>query len=319
MMQKKIAGYIKNHRVVTTTVDWSKKLVLPGFDGLPLYNVIDFFIQGIMKSSLTTRASALAFNFFLAIFPGLIFLFTLIPYIPIENFQDQLLHLMGDILPHNAYESVSSTIEDLITRQRGGLLSFGFLMAVYFATNGFNSMITAFNNSFHIAESRSVMMQFVVSISLVFIVTSLVFIAIALIIFSGITLNYFAEKGILQDSFQVFLLQAGKWFVVLCLLFFSFSFIYYIAPSKKSKFRFISAGSTLSTILSVITSLGFAWYVNNFGQYNKLYGSIGTIIVILLWMQFNSLILLIGFELNASIKNAGSCIKAEKVSVKLSA
>jgi membrane protein len=309
-MQQKLVGYIKSHRVITGLIEISKKLVIPGFDGLPLYDVISFFVTGVRKSSLTTRASALAFNFFLAIFPGLIFLFTLIPYIPIENFQDQLLHLMADILPANAFESLKMTIEDLVTRQRGGLLSFGFILAMYFATNGFSSMITAFNNSYYVAESRSALMQFLVSISLVFIVTFLVFIAIALIIFSGMTLNYLSEKGILQDSFSIFLIMAGKWIVVVSLLFFSFSCIYYIAPSKKSQYRFISAGSTLSTILSIFTSLGFAYYVNNFGQYNKLYGSIGTIIVILLWIQFNSLILLIGFELNASIKNAKSCLKA---------
>jgi membrane protein len=308
-MQQKLVGYIKSHRVITGLVEISKKLVIPGFDGLPLYDVISFFVTGVRKSSLTTRASALAFNFFLAIFPGLIFLFTLIPYIPIENFQDQLLHLMADILPANAFESLKMTIEDLVTRQRGGLLSFGFILAIYFATNGFSSMITAFNNSYYVAESRSALMQFLVSIFLVFIVTFLVFIAITLIIFSGIMLNYLSEKGILQDSFSIILIMAGKWLVVVSLLFFSFSCIYFIAPSKKSQYRFISAGSTLATILSIITSLGFAYYVNHFGQYNKLYGSIGTIIVILLWIQFNSFILLIGFELNASIKNAKSCMK----------
>jgi membrane protein len=306
-MQQKIAGYFKNNKSISSAVGLSKKIIIPGFDGLPLYDVVVFFIRGIKKSSLTTRASALAFNFFLAIFPALIFLFTLIPYIPIDNFQDQLLHLLGDILPQNAYDSVKQTTEDLVTRQRGGLLSFGFVLTIYFATNGFSSMINAFNQSYHIEETRTGLMQFVISLALVFIVTSLLFVAITLIIFSGITLDYLADIGVLKGSFQVFLLQLGKWLVVLALLFFSFSFIYYIGPSKKSKFRFISAGSTLATLLSIITSLGFAYYVNNFGQYNKLYGSIGTIIVILLWMQFNAFILLIGFELNAGIKNAKKC------------
>ena len=303
-MQQKVLNYLSNFLPVTIIVNWSKKLILPGFDGLPLYEVVRFFLQGINKGSLTTRASALAFNFFIAIFPGLIFLITLIPYIPIDDFQYQLLMLLKEILPYNAYESIKMTIEDLILRQRGGLLSFGFLLAVYFATNGFNSMITAFNHSYHIAETRTVFMQFIVSLALVFIVTVLVLIAIILIIFSGVTLDYLLDKGILQGSFHVYLLEAGKWLIILSLLFFCFSFMYYIGPSKKSKFRFISAGSTLSTLLSVITSILFAFYVNNFGQYNKLYGSIGTVIVILLWIQFNSLILLIGFELNASILNA---------------
>jgi membrane protein len=127
MIQQRVLGKIKNNKLISSTIGWSKKIVLPGFDGLPLYDVVAFFIQGINKSSLTTRASALAFNFFLAIFPALIFLFTLIPYIPIENFQYQLLHLMEDVLPYSAFESIKQTIEDLVTRQRGGLLSFGFV------------------------------------------------------------------------------------------------------------------------------------------------------------------------------------------------
>jgi membrane protein len=303
-MQQKLVGYIRNNKAISSAVGLSKRIIIPGFDGLPLYDVVTFFLRGINKSSLTTRASALAFHFFLAIFPALIFLFTLIPYIPIDNFQDQLLHLLADILPHNAYESVKQTIEDMVTRQRGGLLSFGFVLTIYFATNGFNSMINAFNQSFHIEETRSGFMQFIISLALVFIVTTLLFIAITLIIFSGMTLDYLVDLGFLEGSFQLFLLQSGKWLVILALLFFSFSFVYYIGPSQKSKFRFISAGSTLATLLSIITSLGFAYYVNNFGQYNKLYGSIGTIIVIMLWMQFNAFILLIGFELNAGIKNA---------------
>ncbi|HET6244025.1 MAG: YihY/virulence factor BrkB family protein [Bacteroidetes bacterium] len=301
-MQQKIFNYLKGLRTISAAIDWSKHLILPGFDGTPLYSVIKFFIQGVKKSSLTTRASALAFNFFIAIFPGLIFLFTLIPYIPIDDFQNQLLLLMKDILPYNAYESIKITIEDLVLRQRGGLLSIGFFLAVYFATNGFSSMIDAFNNSFYIAETRSTLMQFIISVALVFIITILILIAITFIVFSSLTLNYLLEKGILQDNYHVSLLHIGKWLVIVALLFFCFSFMYYIGPSKKSKFRFISAGSSLSTLLSILTSIGFAYYVNNFGQYNKLYGSIGTIIVILLWMQFNSLILLIGFELNASIK-----------------
>jgi membrane protein len=303
-MENKIVTDILHWKPVSVLVDFSKKIVLPGFDRLPLFEVITFFIRGLQKGSLTTRAAALAFNFFLAIFPGLIFLFTLIPYIPIDDFQYQLLHLMEDVLPYNAYESLKLTIEDLVTRQRGGLLSFGFILAMYFATNGFNSMITAFNNSYHINETRSIWMQILTSFALMFIITTLIFLAISLIVFSGIVLSSLTDHGILKNDFEIILLQSGKWLIVLALLFFCFSFMYYIGPSKKSKFRFISAGSTLSTILSIFTSLGFAFYVNNFGQYNKLYGSIGTIMVILLWIYFNTVILLIGFELNASIKNA---------------
>ena len=303
-MQQKIYNIILHWKPVVTAIELSKKIVLPGFDGLPLYDVVTFFIKGIQKGSLTTRASSLAFNFFLAIFPGIIFLFSLIPYIPIDNFQDQLLSLMEDMLPYNAFQAMKDTIEDILMHQRGGLLSFGFILTFYFATNGVNAMINAFNSSYYSVETRSPLMQRLVSFVLVFILTFLVLFSIALIVFSGLALDYLVDKGILQDTFTIYLLLIGKWLIIIGLFFFTFSFLYYYGPSRKSKFRFISPGSTLATILSIITSLGFAYYVNNFGQYNKLYGSIGTIVVVLLWLYFNSIILLVGFELNASIRNA---------------
>ena len=301
---QKIYKIILQWKPVVFVIELSKKIILPGFDGLPLYDVVVFFIKGIQKGSLTTRASSLAFNFFLAIFPGIIFLFSLIPYIPIDDFQDQLLSLMKDMLPYNAFQAMKSTIEDILMHQRRGLLSFGFILTFYFATNGVNAMINAFNSSYYSIETRSPLMQRLVSFILVFILTFLVLFSIALIVFSGLALDYLVEKGILQDAFTIYLLLIGKWLTIVGLFFFTFSFLYYYGPSRKSKFRFISPGSTLATILSIITSLGFAYYVNNFGQYNKLYGSIGTIVVVLLWLYFNSIILLLGFELNASIRNA---------------
>ena len=126
--------------------------MLPGFDGLPLYEVADFFFTGIHKGGIKTRASSLAFSFFFALFPAIIFLFTLIPYIPIQNFQDQLLYLIKNVLPSNAYESTRDTIEDIVKHQRGGLLSLGFFLALYFTSNGFMAMMKGFNTSYHIAE-----------------------------------------------------------------------------------------------------------------------------------------------------------------------
>jgi membrane protein len=123
-----------------------------------------------------------------------------------------------------------------------------------------------------------------------------------------ITNEYFIRwmfhHGWLKNKTQLFIILTFKWLVIAALLFFTISFIYYYGPAKKRKWRFISAGSTLATCLSILTSIGFSYFVNNFGQYNKLYGSMGTLIVVLLWIYFNSLILLIGFELNASINKA---------------
>lgn len=287
--------------LIFNIVEKSKKVVLPGFGGMPIYTVFAFFITEINKNSITTRAYAVAFQFFLAIFPGLIFLFSLIPYIPIENFQEQLLMLLHEILPKNAYDLTRATFEDLVKNPRGGLLSLGFVIAFYFAANGIHAIINAFNHSYHTTEKRGFIKQKLTSVTLVFILVILMILAITLIIFSGVAIKFLTEKGILLDDFSIFLLQAGQWLIILLLFFLAISFLYYLGPSKKVRFKFINPGSSLATLLCILTSLGFTFYVNNFGQYNKLYGSIGTIMVIMLWIYFNSLILLTGFELNASI------------------
>jgi membrane protein len=285
-------------------VSYTKRVALPGFDNMPLYYVADFFFTGIQKGKIVTRAQALAFSFFLAIFPATIFLFSLIPYIPIRDFQDQLLALIKDILPANAFNSVRSTIEDIIKIPRSGLLSFGFIAALYFTTNGFMTMMRGFNTSYHVAETRSPFKQRLVAINLTLIISLLVLVSTLLIISSEGATHYLVKHSILKTKTQVAFLFLGKWAVIVALFFFAISFLYYYAPSKKKRWRFVSAGSTLATISAIIVSIGFAYFVNHFGRFNKIYGSIGTLIVIMLWMYFNSLILILGFELNASIENA---------------
>lgn len=282
----------------------AKKVTLPGFDQMPLYDVMVFFWRSIVDGALSTRASAIAFSFFVGLFPAIIFLFTLIPYIPIENFQNQLFLLIKDMLPANAFMAIEETVQDILTRQRGGLLSLGFFMALIFSTNGFASMMTAFDASLHSFERRTWMGQRLTALLLLAIMSVLLTLAIALITYGQHFINYLANNGYLKDHFIIIMLTLGKWIVILVLFFMANSFLYYLAPAKKTKWRFISAGGTLSTFLSVATFVGFTYYINNFGQYNKLYGSIGTLLVIMLLMYLLSMILLIGFELNASINEA---------------
>jgi membrane protein len=289
---------------VTAFVGFTKRLVIPGFDGLPLYDVADFFFTGIHKGSIKTRASSLAFSFFLALFPAIIFLFTLIPYIPIQNFQDQLLELIRNVLPSNAYESTRDTIEDIVKHQRRGLLSLGFLLALYFTSNGFMAMIKGFNTSYHVVESRGPWRRRGAALVLTFILSVLVMLATVLIVFGQTTSKYFVKKHIIKNATQLHIVASTRWAIILALILFSISFLYYYGPAVKKRWKLFSAGSTLATALTICTSIGFAYYVNNFANYNKLYGSIGTLIVVMLWIYFNSVILILGFELNASIDNA---------------
>ena len=304
MIAQKIYEKISHWKIIALIIGFSKKLVLPGFDGLPLFNVAGFFIKGLYGGYITSRASAISFNFFLAVFPSLIFLFTIIPFIPIENFQITLLGLIHDFVPQTAYETVKETVEDIVTRPRGGLLSIGFILTVYFSTNGINSLMEAFNNTYHAIETRSVFRQRLISALLVFILSVLLIISIGLMTLGPVILSVFIPEKILESTFYSILIWFLTWIVTIAMLFFGISFIYYLAPARRRDFRFISAGSSLATLLVILTTLGFNFYVDNFSKYNILYGSIGTVMIVLLWIYFNAISLLIGFELNASIYNA---------------
>jgi membrane protein len=307
-MNNKIIRIIEHSflmRSARRVMAWSQRIVLPGFDGMPLYDVGVFFFKGLFKGYITNRASSIAFNFFLALPPLIIFFFTIIPFVPVKDFHTTLVSLIEEVMPKTTYETINATLVDIITRPRGGLLSVGFLLTLFFATSGFDSMMGGFNSTYHALETRSWIKQKLVSILLVLITCVIIIISITLIIFGTFLLDFLTEEHLLRGRITWYLLAAAKWVVLLATYFFSISFIYYLAPAKQRAFRFISAGSTLATVLSLAAFIGFNIYVMNFSRYNVLYGSIGTLLIILLWIYFNSLILLIGFELNASIYSAG--------------
>ncbi|GAB4326106.1 MAG: YihY/virulence factor BrkB family protein [Bacteroidales bacterium] len=293
-------------RSIRKLIRWLQHIELPGFDGIPLWYVGKFFLTGLFKGSITHRAAAISFSIIVAIFPMIIVFFSIIPFLPIENFQQVLFNFINNITPDQAEPIIQKTVVDIISRPRRGLLSFNFVLALYFASNGFDSIIEAFNNTYHTPpQVRSWLKQKLVSILLFFITSLLIIVGITLLIGGSWFLNLLQEKNLIAPGLSYYLLVGVRWLVILALFFFTFSFIYYLAPAKASKFRFISAGSSLATLLTLVATIGFNYYVQNFSTYNALYGSIGTILVIMIWVYFNAMILLIGFELNASIQHAG--------------
>jgi len=301
--EDKLNLLLKNTHV-TSAERLLRKLVIPGFDGMPVYDVAAFFIRGLQKGAISMRAAAFSYNFFLALFPAIIFFFTIIPYIPIAGFQDNLLVLMQSFIPKKAFDAVEETLFDILKRPHGGLLSFGFVIAFFFPNNGIHSLIVAFNQSRHTKETRSWIKQRLISIVLVVILSMLLIIAIVLLTLGPVALDFLVKHNMLRDSFTYYMLIALKWIISTAMLFCAFSFLYYLAPAAESRFRFISAGSTLSTVLTILASVGINYYVNSISRYNTLYGSIGTLIIIMVWIFFNAMIVLIGFELNVSIRNA---------------
>jgi len=275
------------------------------FGGTSFLEVLKFFIRGIRKGDMAARSEALAFSFFLALFPSIIFLFTLIPYVPIDNFQSQLLLLIRSLLPETTFKAVETTLIDIINIKHSGILSLGFVFALYFSTNGINAMLQSFNKSYHgSSSSRPAWKQRVISLLLTIIIASLIIAAIAIMVIQQFAIKFIEQHNMLNNHLYLMLINIGNWLVILALCFFAIACLYYFGSTRSKKFIFFSPGATFATLLIILTSIVFNYYVSNFGNYNKLYGSIGTLIIVMLYIQFISMMLLIGYEFNVSVYNA---------------
>lgn len=282
----------------------AKQLSLPGFQKVPIYDVGIFYKNGLSNGAIGVRASAISFNFFIALFPGIIALFSLIPFIPIPGFQTQLIELIQEILPSNTYLAIEKTVVDVTTNKRVSLLSFGFIAALFFSTNGVSNMIAAFNATANEFENRSWIGTRVIGIPLVFVLVLFTTFGTGLIIFGKYILKVLVTQDVIHNNVSQLLFSSGRWFVILFVALVSISALYYYAPSKRRRYSFFSPGSIMATLLIILTSLAFSYYLSHFGRYNKLFGSIGTLIALLIWLNINAFVLLIGFELNVSIRNA---------------
>jgi len=284
-----------------------RRIVLPGFEGMPLYDVLEFFLRGLFKGVLTYRAAAIAYNFFLALIPFVMFLFTLIPFVTGDQYQIYILDLLKEVIPSNIFEMVKDTMVEIVSRPHQGLLSAGFFMAIYFATNGVDAIIEGFNQSYHSLETRSWWHQKIVAFGLMLVLSLLIFISISLLGFGELSIQLLTKKHFLTSGISIFALQALRWFVILLATLLSTSLLYYFGQLKSRgviRYRFFSAGSILSTTLFVVGGVVIKLYFENFSRYNILYGSIGSLIILMVWIYYNAFIILIGFELDSSIRQS---------------
>ena len=195
----------------------------PGEEHTSIYQILRFFLKGIMEGSIQTRARSISFSFFLALLPSIIFIFTLIPYIPIENLDVRILQLLQELMPVNTFEATRTTIEDILQQPRGGLLSIGFIIALYVSTNGVFSLIEGFNQSYHGIQQRSGISQRLISIFLTGLLAVIMILSIALIIFTEYTSAYLLEQQWLTKGTEYYLLHAGKWIILIIMVIFTFS------------------------------------------------------------------------------------------------
>lgn len=301
---------MNNHPWRKRLVKWSQEHSLPGFFKVPIYDVFIFLLREIRRFDLLTRANAIAYSFFLSLFPSIMALFTLIPllkeyflqYLPAgENFENYLQYEIQRFMPGVAGDQLFKFIDDITSNPRIGLLSIGFLMAIFFSSNGMLMLMRGFAKSYSTTfKQRRSLKKRLIAIGLTFQLGIFLISSIVLIILGEFLIQFLANLVGL-DQFSTIVLNIVRWIVVVSLFYVSIATIYRFGAATKQKFKLLTPGATLATFLSIMASVVFSAYVNNFNTYNELYGSIGTIIVIMLWLQINSMVLLMGYELNASI------------------
>lgn len=304
--------YFIRHPVWVRTVEWSKTHTLPGLQRIPLYNLVVFIDRETRDDAITTRANSMAFSLFMAIFPSIIVLITLLPYTPLyemkvdvdgqpQQFEDLLRSNIKEIMPGEAGNMLFNTIKEIATKPQSGLLSFGFFLAIWFASNGMLSMMRGLEKNYRTTfKRRTDFEKRMIAIQLTFLV-GIVLVASVILVIMGNTILRFVFQYVKVDILTKAAFFSLRWVVVVLLFYTLFSMIYRYGSSTRRKIPFFNSGAAIATPLSILTSWGFSFYVDNFGNYNALYGSIGTLIVLMLWIQLNCMILLLGFELNAGI------------------
>lgn len=286
-----------------------KRIQFGRLGNISLYHVLATVVRNMQRHEIIDRANAVSFNLMLAVFPAVIFLFTLIPYISIvipEINQANTLAFLGDILPRSMVEVVTETVLDIVMNQRSGLLTLGFFVALFLATNGMMALIRAFNACYRTKEIRSAWRTRWTAIWLTLVLALVLFLTVTLMFFGQLVVDYVGThirefRHLSIDEVTLYLFDIIRFGVVFIGFLLGVSSIYYFGPSVHYDWKFFSLGSFLATVLSMILSYGFSAYVSQFGSYNKLYGSIGVLIALMVWIQMLTFVLLAGYELNATI------------------
>ena len=333
-MKTKIVNKITNSKVYKYTVDRLRRSESKHHQ-VSWYRIIKTLWDNINDKPLHQQARAIAFSFTLSLFPAIIFLFTLIPfivpyileYIPdfVTTGQDidmkkQVDGLLQQFMPAGIYEYTHETIVSILTKPRTNLLSFGVLLALYTATNGVIEMMDTFNRNYKFAEKRSFIRKRLIAAGLAILFALLMIVVVFVIIVTEFAVDFvldylykWTDWIMLQKdhSFGHNLLTGVKIFVIFCAFLFAISMIYNLAPARKKEWRFFSLGATVASILAMLSTTAFSFYLSNFANYNKLYGSIGTLIALMFWLYLLAWVFLLGFELNASMVQAQKALEEE--------
>jgi membrane protein len=298
-----------------------KTFTLPGFDNIPVYDVFRFFVAEIRANSLGMRSKAIAFSFFLAFFPALTFIFSLIPYVPyLNNLDVYIMKVLKEVLPNKeTYAFIKSFTEpllkDLAKHKRSGLLTGSVILVLFLTTNGVMAMLSSFDKSYDHYKKRNALQSRYTALKITLLLVLLFIFSVTLIVLGQDFLSFILNTIGIRNKITQFLISILRYVLLILMFFFSLSLIYYYGPATKKKYKFISTGATVATILSILMSFGFSYWVSNFNKLNIIFGSIGTIMLLMIWLNVNSFILLIGYEINASIHYNAS-LRTKELEVK---
>jgi membrane protein len=301
-MAAEINDTLQKIPVINQIAKWTNQLKLPGLDGFTLYDLLSLYSIGILKGTFSSRAGAIAFSFFMAIFPFLLFILNLIPFVWfIDNFQQELLNYLEELLPPQTSGLFQDIFYDIANNPRAGLLSVVFILSVFLMSNGVNAIFTGFEFSYHTKINRTIVRQYIVAVGIAIIIAFLLLIAVIATIYFTVIIEQFNSLGVVSDS--LILAKYGRYAILVAVLVLGISILYYFGTKEGRKTRFFSIGSFFTAILIILTTYLFSIYVENFSAYNKLYGSIGALLILMLYIWLNSNILLLGFELNGTLYN----------------
>ncbi len=307
-MKSRLLKYIVESSWYDRGLGFLKRVRFKSAD-VSLFEVIRIFVDKLTRDEIIERANGVAFSFTLAIFPAIIFLFTLIPYIHAfipEVSTESILSFIESFMPDNMFPVVASTIADIIGNTRGGLLTFGALFSLYMATNGMLSLMNALNACYKTTEKRGFFKTRFIATGLTVMLAFVLILAIVLLIAGNIAIDFVHTKVVWLnlDAYDYFFILSLRFLVIFIVFFLAISFIYYFGPAIHYNWNFFSIGSVTSTLFCLGVSYGFSFYVTNFATYNKLYGSIGVLIALMIWLWILSIVLLVGYELNAAVHQA---------------
>lgn len=297
-MSEEIENKLNKIPVVKQLVAITKAIKLKTLEGLSLYDILELYVLGIFKGAFSYRASAIAFSFFMALFPFALFILNLIPFIPLENFQADFLEFVEEGVPPNTYEAIEAILKDIMETSHQGLLSSGFILSILLMTNGINAILGGFEMSAHITITRGFFRQYFISLAISLVLSMILLITVAAIVVAEVMIQKINLFGEVTD---IALIEWSRYGFILLMILITTSILYKFGAKETSSISFISYGAVFTTILIILSSYIFGIYVTKFAKYNELYGSIGTLLVLMFYIWINCMVLLLGFELNATI------------------